>query len=253
MSGQSSIFHALLRPVVLQILRATGYHSTKGAVLDALTDMAARYMSTLCETTAAHAIHNHGDAGDYTVVDVRIALQDAGALLPDRLATEQRWKGEEDTRGVEEFLQWFSGPRMKELMDMGKGDGESDATDYLSGESAPLPATLPLNEPFTRNTQLTPNISALTKKHSKTGDDTKWHGTILGKPLDTVSEMQVEGGSVTTIEQWIMHRSAAYFVSQLQDGDAHAQTNGDDHPSPSASSGLSSVGDRLDVQDMDMT
>lgn len=143
MSGQSAIFHALLRPVVLQILRATGYHSTKGAVLDTLTDMAARYMSTLCETTAAHAIHNHGDAGDYTVVDVRIALQDVGALQPDKLVTEQRWKGEEDMRGVEEFLQWFSGARMKELMEMGKGDGESDATDYLSGESALGPPLSP--------------------------------------------------------------------------------------------------------------
>ncbi|POR31332.1 Bromodomain associated domain protein [Tolypocladium paradoxum] len=225
MSGQSAIFHALLRPVVLQILRATGYHSTKGAVLDTLTDLAARYMSTLCEATAAHAIHNHGDAGDYTVVDVRIALQDVGALQPDKLVTEQRWKGEEDMRGVEQFLQWFSGPRMKELMEMGKGDGESDATDYLS---------------------------ALTKKHSKTGDDTKWHGTILGNPLDTVSEIQVEGGPVTSIEEWIMQRSAAYFAPQRQ-VEAHAQTNGGSHPSPSASSGLSSVGDRLDVQEMDMT
>ena len=28
---------------------------------------------------------------------------------------------------------------MKELMEMGKGDGESDATDYLSGRSSPIP------------------------------------------------------------------------------------------------------------------
>lgn len=79
-------------------------------------------------------MNNHGDAGDYDIVDVRMALQEAGALLPERTETEQMWKGEEDLRGVEEFIQWFSGTRMKEMMEMGSGDTESDATDYLAGK-----------------------------------------------------------------------------------------------------------------------
>lgn len=90
-------------------------------------------MSALCEKTASHAIHNQGDAGDYTVVDVRMALQEVGALLPEKPAREQEWLQEEDSRGAEEFIEWFSGQRMKELMETGIGDGEIDATDYLNG------------------------------------------------------------------------------------------------------------------------
>ncbi|RDA93133.1 hypothetical protein CP533_4132 [Ophiocordyceps camponoti-saundersi (nom. inval.)] len=128
MSGQAAIFHALLRPSMLQILRATGYHATKGAVLDSVTDLAARYLYALCEATAGHASHNHGTPGDYTVADIGIALGDVGALLPER-------RGDEDSRGLDDFLAWFSGPRMRELMDMGR-DGESDATDYLAGQNS---------------------------------------------------------------------------------------------------------------------
>lgn len=105
-------------------------------MVDSVTDIAARYLALLCESTAKHAVHNHGDAGDYTVTDVRLALQDAGALLPEKVATEQEWLNEEDMRGVEEFINWFSGQRMTELMAMGIGDGEIDATDYLNGELA---------------------------------------------------------------------------------------------------------------------
>lgn len=133
MTTQAAFFHALLRPAILQILRSTGYHSAKPSVVDSLTDIAARYLAALCEKTAAHAIHNQGDAGDYTIVDVRLALQEVGALLPEKTATEQEWLGTEDTTGVDEFIEWFSGQRMTELMEMGVGDGEIDATDYLNG------------------------------------------------------------------------------------------------------------------------
>ncbi|UNI20989.1 hypothetical protein JDV02_007024 [Purpureocillium takamizusanense] len=250
MAGQPAIFHALLRPVILQVLRAAGYHATRGAVLDSLTDLAARYLQTLCEKTAAHAVHARGEASDYTVVELRMALQDVGALQPERTPTDEHWRqngddGDEDLRGVDEFLEWFSGPVMKELMEMGKGDGESDATDYLS---------------------------ALKMKHSKAGEDSKWNGTLIGKPLDAVADIQVEGGPIMSIDDWVMERSRAYFTPppQIDDGDDNddaghragqegAQTNGHHHASsPSAaSSGLSSVGDRLDdgheTEKMDLT
>lgn len=134
MTSPPSLFHALLRPSILQILRATGYHSTRPAVLDSVTDLAARYLSLLCEGAARHAAHNHGDSADFTLADIRLALQDAGALLPERAFAEQQWRGEEDLRGVDDFVQWFAGQRMKELMEVGRGDGEADATDYLNGE-----------------------------------------------------------------------------------------------------------------------
>jgi transcription initiation factor TFIID subunit 3 len=133
MPAPSALFHAFLRPSILQILRATGYHSTSPAVLDAMTDLAARYMSLLCEKTAEHATHRTGDAGDFSLPEIRLALQDAGALLPERLLVEEQWTGTEDLRGVEEFVKWFSGQRMKEIMDFARGDGEGDETDYLNG------------------------------------------------------------------------------------------------------------------------
>lgn len=116
--------------------------------MDSLTDIAARYLYTLCQSAASHSIHNHGDAGDYTVVDVRMALRDAGALQPEKTATEQEWLGEEDVRGVEEFIEWFSGQRMRELMEMGVGDGDIDATDYLNGISIRAPSPLSHILPF---------------------------------------------------------------------------------------------------------
>lgn len=140
MTGPSALFQALLRPAILQILRASGYHSTKGAVLDALTDLAARYLSALCEATAGHAAHNHGDAGAYSLADVAIALRELGALLPDKAASEQVFLGADDVRGVDDFVAWFAGPRMRDLMEMGRADG--DASDYLTGAPRALPPVL---------------------------------------------------------------------------------------------------------------
>lgn len=151
MSTQSAFFHALLRPSILQILRATGYHSARPSVIDSLTDIAARYLTALCLSTASHAVHNHGDAGDYNLVDVLMALQDVGAVQPaKKRAMGLTWQDsenegqneEEDEENdddcaegwvVDEFVEWFAGQRMRELMLIGRGDGEIEATDYLSG------------------------------------------------------------------------------------------------------------------------
>ncbi|KIE02002.1 Bromodomain associated domain protein, partial [Metarhizium majus ARSEF 297] len=221
MTTQSAFFHALLRPAILQILRSTGYHSAKPSVVDSLTDIAGRYLAVLCEKTASHAIHNKGDAGDYTIVDVRLALQEVGALLPEKTATEQSWLGEEDTTGVDEFIEWFSGQRMTELMEMGIGDGEIDATDYLN---------------------------ALKKKHAKTAEDSKFTGTVIGRSLDTIAEIQVEGGPVTSVNEWIMQRSSSHTNLANTNRGETSRYRG----SPTPSSGLSSVGSRLD-DDMDLS
>ncbi|KAJ4325418.1 hypothetical protein N0V84_003470 [Fusarium piperis] len=227
MTTPPSLFHALLRPSILQILRSTGYHSTRPAVLDSLTDLAARYLSLLCQSTADHAAHNQGDSADFTIVDIRMALQDAGALMPERLPAEELFHDKEDMRGLEEFIAWFAGQRMKEMMDVGSGDGEMDATDYLN---------------------------ALKKKHSKTGEDAKYHGTILGRGHDA-GEVQVEGGPDTSITEWIYKRTASASLSpepeqqQQHNQQQRAQQNG--HASDDES-GLSSVGDGLD-HEMDLS
>ncbi|KAG5979667.1 hypothetical protein E4U55_004901 [Claviceps digitariae] len=239
MSTQSAFFHALLRPSILQILRASGFHSARPSVVDSLTDIAARYLTALCLSTASHAVHNHGDAADYNVVDVRMALQEVGALQPQRTGMEMAWLEDEeedmkqDGRAVDEFVGWFAGQRMRELMDMGVGDGEIEATDYLS---------------------------ALKKKHSKTAEESKYTGTVIGKPLDTISEIQVEGGPVTSIDEWIQQRQALRKHININiNGNGHNATeNGHERESsssPTLSSGLSSVGSRLgdDGDEMDLS
>jgi transcription initiation factor TFIID subunit 3 len=140
MTPPHSLFHALLRPAVLQILRAAGFHSAKTSVLDSVTDLAARYFFNLCELTAFYTAHNSalGEDGTVTdltptVVEVRMALQRAGVLLPERFEMEQEFMGEEDMRGVEDFMAWAEGPVNREIKRIAL-DGNDEADDYLNGE-----------------------------------------------------------------------------------------------------------------------
>lgn len=144
MTPPQAVFHALLRPVILQILRATGFHSARPVVIDSVTDMAARYLELLCEETARHATLNNsttllGDL-DPTVLDIRMAMEDIGALLPERNYEEQKFMDKEDIRGVRQFTEWASGPKCKEIKRIAlEGNDtveeEVQATDYLTGEA----------------------------------------------------------------------------------------------------------------------
>jgi transcription initiation factor TFIID subunit 3 len=149
MTPPPPLFHALLRPAILQILRATGYHGAKTSVLDSVTDLAARYLLHLCQLTALYATHNNDEPPLFlpedgatppnpvvpapTIVDVRMALQRSGALLPERIQEEQEYLGEEDTRGVEAFIAWAMGPMNREIKRIAL-DGIDEAGDYLDGE-----------------------------------------------------------------------------------------------------------------------
>jgi transcription initiation factor TFIID subunit 3 len=195
MTPPPPLFHAFLRPAVLQILRAAGFHGARTSVLDSITDLAARYFLHLCQLTALYATHNsngiilddealafdfelggsvglpsslpaaNGDTttatnGDGarslptpppqssqrsshtavlnppvptpTIVDVRMALQRVGALLPEKLPSEQAYLGEEDMRGVDAFIAWAMGPVNREIKRIAL-DGNDEATDYLDG------------------------------------------------------------------------------------------------------------------------
>jgi transcription initiation factor TFIID subunit 3 len=116
--------NALIRPAVLQILRAAGFHNTSVAALDVMTDLAIRYLLLLASSTAQNAFNNHDDYIP-TVQDVRMALLEVGALRPQMSVLEERAKGSvkvdgqdvpfEDMRGVERFLSWATGPSSREI------------------------------------------------------------------------------------------------------------------------------------------
>lgn len=110
----NAIYTSLLRPPVLHILRAAGFHATKPAVLDTLVDLTARYLSLLASNSVAHAQENHNDL-TLTVTDVRMALQDVGALWPQKSAMEEDLMGEEDMRGVDNFVKWMLGEEHREI------------------------------------------------------------------------------------------------------------------------------------------
>ena len=108
------LHYALLRPPILHILRAAGFHATCTGVLDTLVDLAARYFALLASKTAIHALSNNNELMP-TVMDVRMALQDAGALWPQRSVMEEQAQDEEDMRGVEGFIGWIKGEGNQEI------------------------------------------------------------------------------------------------------------------------------------------
>jgi transcription initiation factor TFIID subunit 3 len=156
MAPPPPLLHALLRPAVLQILRATGYHAAKTSVIDSVTDLAARYFLHLCRLTALYSAHNNeelppvledgwGGSGPTlsptvpppTVVDVRMALQRAGVFKPEKTPVEQEYLGGDDTRGVEAFVAWAMGPLNREIKRIAL-DGDDETGDYLDGKVTPF-------------------------------------------------------------------------------------------------------------------
>lgn len=136
--SQNDLFHSLLRPAVLHILRATGFHHGRPSAVDTLVDLTARYLSLLAERTAYNAYSNHNHVTPDTT-DVRMALQDCALLLPSLTAAEELWRemlrkpldhydasttaraneaarrDAEDTADVSAFIDWITGDHNREI------------------------------------------------------------------------------------------------------------------------------------------
>lgn len=172
---QSQLNHSLLRPCILHILRAAGYQGTRPSVLDTLTDLAARYILILAQSAASHA----ADDGEIeiSVQDVRLAMQECGALLPEKVIEDQMFNPDEpeDTRGVDAFIAWATGPENREIRRVALEGGDGSKDDYLA---------------------------VLKKKHGTTGDeDSRYTNTVLGKPGEP-RVVKIEGGEITSIREW---------------------------------------------------
>lgn len=177
-----NLYNALLRPPIIQILRATGFHSTRPSVLDTLVDIAARYMLLLASSAAEHATNSHPDDPVPDLEDIRLALQDAGALRPQLREMEELWRDEEDLRGMEAFLSWFTGPANREIRRIaGFVPSQGDVIDAESLEKEDY-------------------LTSLKKKHSKTGEESRYAGTVLGKHAEE-HPVVIEGGH-PSIRDW---------------------------------------------------
>ncbi|KAK4988079.1 hypothetical protein LTR66_005950 [Elasticomyces elasticus] len=207
MSTSHPLQASLLRLPVLHILRAAGFHSTRPSVLDTLVNITERYLLLLATTTAHYALTNHNGVTP-TTTDVRMALTDCGVLGPVLQASEEEWKeilrrnltcygdggqeaalkelrrrGEEDTEDVREFVRWIVGEQNREIRRVAGMLGDEGVG--------------PGGERIAKEDYLT----ILKKKHSKTGEESRYQGTILGKFTDD-RRVRIEGGPAESIQEW---------------------------------------------------
>lgn len=108
--SEGDLFFALLRISAIQALRAAGLTTAKPSVVDAYTDILARYLHLLGSTTRSFA----ESAGRSTaeLPDVRAALEHVGAIRPLNLYNDPE---DEDTRGIENLIGWFRGGQAAEM------------------------------------------------------------------------------------------------------------------------------------------
>lgn len=139
-------FHALLRPAILQILRAQGYYACSPAVLDNVTELASRHLTELADRTARFMETNSEATLQPTLADARMAMEQCGVFAPTRLHTAQVWADQEDTGGVEDFIGWAEGPKNAKIRKVAQAiseptgledadAAEEPANNYLAGKS----------------------------------------------------------------------------------------------------------------------
>ncbi|KAI0523834.1 hypothetical protein F5B22DRAFT_418934 [Xylaria bambusicola] len=255
----SEIHLALLRPAILQILRAQGYYASTSSTIDCLTELAGQYLYEISKRTAEHATMNNylGPPGTPDVVDVRLALEECGALSPgvspappakrrhlspgDAADGDETYdddeEGEEDTAGVEEFIRWAIGRKNMRIRKIaGVVVPPGAAIVGAEGEDGTEVEERPSDY-----------LDALKRKHNKTDQDSKYAGTILGRSIDH-GEVLVEGGPDTSLAAW----AARMREASLRPPDPQHPT-GDEGDSPRPpSSGLSSLGDEeMEMMDFD--
>lgn len=113
--SRQALFIDLLRPSVLHILRAAGFHATRQAPLDVLIDLTARYLILLATKTSENSWLTHNSPVP-TITDIRLALQDLGALRPQLGDMEEQFRMDDDMRGVDDFINWFKGDANRNIM-----------------------------------------------------------------------------------------------------------------------------------------
>ncbi|KAI1341477.1 hypothetical protein F5Y15DRAFT_414004 [Xylariaceae sp. FL0016] len=221
----SEIHLSLFRPAVLQILRAQGYYGSTPSTVDTLTELAANYMALIAEKTRLYAQANSREdlsCSGPTVTDVRLALEDCGALYPEREFVSQELSGEEDLRGVDDFLRWARGKknmRIRKIAGVG---------------NTPLPVA---EEGGVVEEQPSDYLDALMRKHNRSDHESKYAGTILGHSIDH-GDVMVEGGAdpnQSCLSSWVQMMKDASQRPPTADGDAESERP--------PSSGLSSLTD----------
>ena len=243
----NDLFQTLLRPAVLHILRAAGFNGAKPSVVDTLVDLTARYITLLASRTAYNAYSNHNDLTP-DISDVRMALQDCGLLAPSMTAAEELWKEilrkpleeydeesgarakedkrreTEDTADVTTFIDWVKGPQHMEIRRVAGVLKQQPLTVAEQLDAIEMEDYLSCMTPSTKTRGFHLRNLALMKKHSKTGVDSRYQGTILGKPADA-RPVKIEGGPVESIEEWCKKTREKTDKTQASIHEDHEMSN----------------------------
>lgn len=208
MSGPN-LHNALLRPPIIQILRAQGFHSTRPSVIESLQDLTGRYIQILASSAADHAANAHPDDPVPKLEDIYQALQDAGAIRPQLREIDEDWQGEEDMRGLQSFLGWIKGPAHAEIR---------RCAGFLPSEGDMIDPEAIEKEDY---------LTALKKKHSKTGEESRYAGTVLGIRAEE-HPVIIEGG-VPSIQEWGVQTRARASESGGMDSDTSGVSSAPSH------------------------
>lgn len=220
MSTQTYDLHrALLRPAIVHILRAAGFHSTKPSVLDTVTNLAERYLMLLASTTAQHARLSHNDAVP-NITDIRMALAECGALSPLSGAAEEDWRErmrrpmseieqpenggptraqaekkrreEEDLKDVRDFTRWFDSPQHAEMRRIAGLVPDASVTGAATAPTIGVGGSVVQAEDY---------LQILKSKAGKSTMDIRYQGTTLGEPVEDRNVI-IEGGPVGSLRDW---------------------------------------------------
>ena len=204
MTTTHTLHLSLLRPSVLHILRATGFHAARPSVIDALVDITSRYLLLLASRTAAHASLAHNELAEPSLSDVRMALQDVGAMYPSTSELEEQLRPVEegeDMRGIEAFLGWMTGPKNKEIRRIAEmeNDNVEGATSAANG---PVSGTAAATLAEATEEKKEDFLKMLKKKHSKTGEESRYQGTAIGIAAEARATKIEGGGNLDSVQVW---------------------------------------------------
>ena len=224
-----------MRPAIIHILRAAGFYSAKPSVVDTLSDIALRYLQLLAERTAESTYDRSSNLTDKpveretadqeappldlpipSITDIRMAMAACATFPSTTTAAEDAWREymrrplqtyhiaardkekqrreAEDTKDIQEFLDWVAGPTNKEIRRIAGMLPEEDDVG-ASTEAADSTA-----KTITKVTAKEDFLAILKKKHSKTGDEARYAGTVLGKAGDDRANVKIDGGPASLMD-----------------------------------------------------
>jgi transcription initiation factor TFIID subunit 3 len=107
-----------------------------------------------------------------------------------RIQAEKRKRDDEDTKDVREFVRWYESSQYREIKRV--AGLEKDLNVPGAAPVIGVGGSVVKEDDF---------FTALKKKHSKAGDDSRLQGTVLGRPADD-KDVLVEGGPAQRLCDW---------------------------------------------------